>query len=167
MRISTQSVHHRPSMLMHPRTRTQTSKKKEKLTNRSLVSFSVWFMLTSFHLATPECLKSTWHSSVYGFFKSKVLVQYKKGLNFHLFQCAAKKCKGHGSVHWYLNSQDRAATSNLKMHALKCFGADAINAAANNTQSCGCNGTIFATFAHPGQHPVTVSHHALTTEKNR
>lgn len=114
-----------------------------------------------------ERLKSTWRSSVYGFFKSKVLIQYENGRKFHLFQCAAKKCKGHGSVRRYLDSQDRAATSNLKTHAVKCFGADAVNAAANNTQSRGRDGTIFAAFARPGQQPVTVSHRALTTEENR
>ena len=52
------------------------------------------------------------------------------------------------------------------MHAVKCFGADAVNAAANNTQSHGRDGTIFAAFAHPGQQPVTVSHRALTMEEN-
>ena len=154
-------------MSMHPRTRPQTSQKREKLMNRSLVSVASWFMFTSFHLATSERLKSTWHSSVYGFFKSKVLVQYKKSWKFHVFQCAAKKCKGHGSVHRYLDSKDCAATSNLKTHALKCFGTDAVNTAANNTQSHGRDGTIFAAFARPGQHPVTVSHCALTTEENR
>ena len=111
-----------------------------------------------------EHLKSIWRSSVYGFFKSKVLIQYENGRKFHLFQCA---CKGHGSVRRYLDSQDHAATSNLKTHAVKCFGADAVNAAANNTQSRGHDGTIFAAFAHPGQQPVTVSHCALTTEENQ
>ena len=96
-------------MLMHPRTRPQTSQKREKLMNRSLVSVASWFMFTSFHLATSERLKSTWRSSFYGFFKSKVLVQYKKSRKFHVFQCAAKKCKGHGSVHQYLDSKDCAA----------------------------------------------------------
>ena len=152
---------------MHPRTRTQTSEKKEKLTNRSLVSLPVRVPLTSFHTTTSERLKSTWRSSVYGFFKTKVLVQYEKGRKFHLFQCAAKKCKGHGSVRRYLDSQDRAATSNLKTHAVKCFGADAVNAAANNTKPHGRDGSIFATFARPGQHPVTVSHRTLTTEESR
>ena len=138
-------------MLMHPRTRPQTSQKREKLMNRSWVSVASWFMFTSFHLATSECLKSTCGSSVYGFSKSKVLVQYEKGWKFDVFQCAAKKCKGHGTVHWYLDSKDRTATSNLKTHALKCFGTDAVNAAANNTQSHGRDGTIFTAFAHPGQ----------------
>ena len=44
------------------------------------------------------------------------------------------------------------------MHAVKCFGADAINAAANNTQSHGRDGTILLVLANNWlQYPIMLS----------
>ena len=46
-----------------------------------------------------------------------------------------KKCHGlkgiHGVQH-FQDSKDQAATSNLKSHAVKCFGQDTVDAAFNN-----------------------------------
>ena len=116
---------------------------------------------------TLEHLKKTWNSSIYGFFKAKVEVKYENEQKFHVFQCTAKKCKGNGVVQQYLNSTDHTATSNLKMHAIKCFGADAVDSAANKTKSSGRDGSIFALFARPGQQLVTMSHRALTNEETQ
>jgi len=118
-------------------------------------------------ISCAERLKSTWHSSVYGFFKSKVDIGYEGGRKFHYFRCAARRCKGSGGVRRYLDSKDRAATSNLKTHATKCFGSDAVEAAVNGTKSGARDGSIFAAFACPGQQAVSVSHRAHTTEETR
>jgi hypothetical protein len=56
-------------------------------------------------------------------------------------------------------------TSNLKSHAVKCFGFDAVEAAANGTKVHAHDGSIFAAFAHAGQQAVSVSHCALTSEE--
>ena len=87
---------------------------------------------------------------------------------FHFFKCAAKRCnvKG-GGVRRYQDSQDRAATSNLKAHAIRCFGADAVDAAFNKNSSGVRDGSIFASFARLGQGSVTYSHHAHTTDETR
>ena len=116
-----------------------------------------------------ERLQANWRSAVYGFFQAKVSVGYDEGRKYHFFKCAARKCKGKGQrgVRRYLDSKDRAATSNLKSHAVKCFGQDAVEAAFEKTQSGGRDGSIFAAFARQGQQPVKISHRAHTAEESR
>jgi hypothetical protein len=89
---------------------------------------------------------------------------------FHFFKCAAGRCKVKGGgVRRYQDSKDRAATSNLKSHATKCFGADAVDAAFKKTTSGpgARDGSIFASFARLGQSSVTISHRAHTTDESR
>ena len=116
-----------------------------------------------------ERLQVGWRSPIYGFFKANVSVGYDEGRKFHFFKCAAQYCKGkgHKGVRRYLDSKDRAATSNLKTHALRCFGRDLVEAAFENKQSEGRDGSIFAAFARQGQQPVNISHRAHTAEEIR
>ncbi|KAG6821833.1 hypothetical protein H0H92_000600, partial [Tricholoma furcatifolium] len=59
-------------------------------------------------------------------------------------------------------------TSNLKTHAIKCFGQDVVQAAFDKDDSAiSQDGSIFAAFARKGQQPVTVSHRALTSDATR
>ena len=75
-------------------------------------------------------MKKTWRSPVYGFFKSNVQISTEGGRTFHFFECAAICCKVKGGgVQQYQDSQDYAATSNLKAHAIRCFRDNAVNAA--------------------------------------
>jgi hypothetical protein len=105
---------------------------------------------------------------VYGFFKSKVKIGHESGRKYHYFHCAAKRCKGSGGVRRFQDSKDRAGTSNLKGHAIKCFGSDAVNAAFDNkSTNSRTDGSIFAVFARRGQAQVTISHRAHTTEETR
>jgi hypothetical protein len=93
-------------------------------------------------------LQKTWRSPVYGFFKSDIKIDTDNGRKFHFFKCAAKRCKVKGGgVRRYQDSQDRAGTSNLKTHAVKCFGADAVDAAFKKIPSIAPDGSIFASFA--------------------
>jgi hypothetical protein len=98
-----------------------------------------------------ERLQVGWRSPVYGFFQAKVSVGYDEGRKYHFFKCASKKCKGKGQkgVRRYLDSKDRAATSNLKSHAVRCFGQDVVKSAFENTQSGGRDGSIFASVRSP------------------
>jgi len=141
--------------------------RNQRRTSSSLVSNLLLCLLLVLLNYSLERLKKTWRSSVYGFFKSKVEIGRENGRKFHLFRCAARKCKGNSIVWRYLDSKDRAATSNLKSHANKCFGADVVNAATKPTKSGARDGSIFAAFSHPGQKPVTVSHRALTNNETR
>ena len=116
-----------------------------------------------------ERLQVGWRSPVYAFFQAEVSVGYDEGRKYHFFKCASVKCKGKGQkgVHHYLDSKDCAATSNLKSHAVRCFGQDLVKSAFEKTQPGGRDGSIFATFTCQGQQPVKISHRAHTTEESR
>jgi len=116
-----------------------------------------------------EHLQVNWHSAVYGFFQAKVSVGYDEGRKYHFFKCASRRCKGKGQkgVRRYLDSKDRAATSNLKSHAVRCFSQDAVDAAFEKRQPGARDGSIFAAFASQGQQPVKISHRAHTIEESR
>ncbi|KAG6805793.1 hypothetical protein H0H92_013984 [Tricholoma furcatifolium] len=117
--------------------------------------------------AELECLQATWRSPVYGFFKPEVKVVYDGKRKAHVFYCTAKKCKTTGYVKRYQDSKDRSATSNLKTHAMKCFGEDVIKAAFTGDSATARDGSIFAAFARQGQQPISVSHRALTSDETR
>ena len=117
-----------------------------------------------------ERLSNGWRSAVYGFFKPDVKIGFEGSRKYHFFQCAAKKCRGMKGVHGvrrFQDSKDQAATSNLKSHAIKCFGQEAVDAAFNQTQPKGHDGSIFAAFARQGQRLVKVSHRAHTKAESR
>lgn len=110
---------------------------------------------------------------MYGFFKPEVTIGYdgEQRRKYHFFHCAAKKCRGQKGIHGvrrFQDSKDRAATSNLKSHAIKCFGQDAVEAAFKKSEPKNPNKSIFAAFARQGQRlPVKVSHRALTKSESR
>jgi hypothetical protein len=116
-----------------------------------------------------ECLRVGWRSPVYTFCQAEVSVKYDEGGKYHFFKCASGKCKGKGQkgVCRYLDSKDHAATSNLKSHAVRCFGQDLVKSAFGKTQPGGHDGSIFAVFTRQGQQPVKISHHAHATEESR
>jgi hypothetical protein len=106
-----------------------------------------------------EALKSSWQSPVYSFFKPDVTFQYYNDRPCHIFTCAARKCKSQsGVVRRFQDSKDRSSTANLKHHALRCFGEDAVNEAITGKKSANRNGSIFALFARKGKQPVKYSH---------
>ncbi|KAH9952530.1 hypothetical protein BC827DRAFT_1081417, partial [Russula dissimulans] len=79
----------------------------------------------------------------------------------------ARRCKGKGGVHHYQDSQDRAATSNLKTHAVRCFGTDAVDAAFKKGPSTTPGTSIFGAFAQLGHQPVSFSHCTHTIDETR
>jgi hypothetical protein len=104
-------------------------------------------------------LKNHWRSPIYSFFKPDVTFQYYEDRPCHFFKCAAPKCKVQaGGVRRFQDSKDKSSTANLKHHALRCFGADAVNTAIAGHKAAASNGTIFALFAHNGKQPVRYSH---------
>jgi hypothetical protein len=101
---------------------------------------SMYPLMYRFNIVLPyllfftERLSKGWCSAVYGFFKPDVKVGYEGKRKYHFFCCAAKKCKGQKGIHGvrrFQDLKDRVATSNLKSHAIKCFGQDAVDAAFN------------------------------------
>ncbi|KAF8877776.1 hypothetical protein BD779DRAFT_1448209, partial [Infundibulicybe gibba] len=80
----------------------------------------------------------------------------------------ATKCKGsQGGIRCYQDSQDRAGTSNLKTHAIKCFGSEIVNSAFGNFQTAGPDCSIFAAFAQLGQQPTKFSQRPHTPYETR
>jgi hypothetical protein len=119
------------------------------------------FMLTL--IGFLETLKAHWWSPIYTFFKPEVEFQYFKNRPCHLFTCLAPKCKTRiGGIHRFQDSKDKSSTANLKHHALRCFGAAAVNAAIAGKKPVERNKSIFALFARKGKQPVKYLHHVHT-----
>jgi hypothetical protein len=114
-----------------------------------------------------EAAKKTWRSPIYSFFKDNVTVEWLDNRPFHFFPCGARHCKTTlGGVRRYLDKGDKHSTANLMKHARRCFGEDAVKAAADgNTKDQ--NKSIFDAFARQGQEPVTFSHRSLTNLEAR
>jgi hypothetical protein len=71
-------------------------------------------------------------------------------------------------VRRYQDSKDKGATSNLKTHAVRCFGEDVVEAAFGTKPTTEKrDGSIFASFARQGQAPVKVTHRAHTSDETR
>lgn len=99
-----------------------------------------------------DALKNHWRSPIYSFFKPDVSFQYYKTRPCHFFKCAARKCKVRaGGVRHFQDSKDKASTANLKHHAIRCFGADAVHAAIAGKKAAEQDGSIFALFARNGK----------------
>ena len=128
----------------------------------------VWLILVLTHHAGPAKLKRSWRSSVYSFFKPKVTVEMYQGRPSHFFTCAAPRCKMKaGGIRRFQDSKDKSSTANLKYHATKCFGAEAVANAANGSDIKGQSSSIFTMFARPGQQPIRYSHRAHTNAETR
>jgi len=88
-----------------------------------------------------------------------IIFQYHDSWPSHFFTCAAPKCKLHaGGVHHYQDSKDKASTANLKHHALRCFGEDAINTAIAGKEHTNRSRGILALFTCKGKQPVKYLH---------
>lgn len=72
-----------------------------------------------------------------------------------------------GGVRRFQDSKDKSSTANLKYHALRCFGEDAVNAAINGKQAPKPNRSIFALFARKGKQPAKYSHRVHTNPEVR
>ena len=108
-----------------------------------------------------EKLRKGWRSPIYSLFEPDVKIKYEGGRKYHFFVCAAKRCRHSGDeagVRRYLDKQDKSSTSNLKTHAISCWGEEAVRLVLAGKEPTSRSGSIFSAFAHQGQHRVTVSH---------
>ena len=141
-------------------------KPQERRMSRNCIHWS-FILLLQLLMCKIKHLKKTWCLVVYGFFKNKVVIGYEEGRKYHLFKCAAKCCKGKGGVQHYQDSQDCMAMSNLKIHSMKCFGADAVDATFKKSPVTIPGASIFASFAQLGQWAVSFLHWAHTSDETR
>jgi len=116
-----------------------------------------------------ERARTRWNSPIYGFFSEDIVIGYNaKNGKYHYFKCNATHCKGKGGVRRYQKTDDRSLTSNLKKHAMNCFGQDAVDAATiGANSSTRPDGSIFAAFGRQGARPVTVTHKAHSNAEIR
>ncbi|KAG6839135.1 hypothetical protein C0991_005489, partial [Blastosporella zonata] len=77
-----------------------------------------------------DALYKTYKSPIYVFFLPPVYLR-DHGKEFHVFECAAKDCKCTGGrlVKRNMNTANATSTSNLRQHALRCWGEDVVKAA--------------------------------------
>ncbi|KAJ6465592.1 hypothetical protein C8R47DRAFT_991329, partial [Mycena vitilis] len=62
---------------------------------------------------------------------------------------------------------DGGSTSNLRKHAVQCFGQTAVDSAIAGRAPKNSEGPIFAAFARAGQKPITVTYRAHTNAEAR
>jgi hypothetical protein len=112
-------------------------------------------------------LRQRWNAPIYTFFGT-AQVKYDGDRKYHYFPCGAKHCKGpKNGVRRYLDTSDKSSTTNLKSHAIKCWGRDAINSATTAAKEGGRDTSIHAAFARQGQRPVTHTHRSHTNPEIR
>lgn len=118
---------------------------------------------------TLDRARARWNSPIYSFFRPDVTIAYDtKYGKYHYFKCNAPSCKGTGGVRRYQKTDDHSSTSNLRTHAIKCFGKDAVAAAMSGADSSARpDGSIFSAFGRQGARPVTVTHRAHTNAQIR
>ncbi|KAJ7938053.1 hypothetical protein B0H13DRAFT_1588129 [Mycena leptocephala] len=117
-------------------------------------------------------MKKKWNSPIYSFFSDNVTIcKGEDGRRYHFFKCASSRCKGEffrafentdGS-----RASDAGSTSNLRKHAILCFGRHTVDSAIAGQGPKNPDGSVFAAFARAGQKPVTVTHRAHTDAEAR
>jgi hypothetical protein len=116
---------------------------------------------------STEAAKKTWRSPIYSFFKTDVTIDRIDGRLVHIFHCTAPHCKNPSGVRRYQDKGDRSSTANLKSHAIRCFGPEAVSVALGKTGDGGPSESIFQAFARQGLKPATYSHRAHTNTEIR
>ena len=115
-----------------------------------------------------EALQEHWRSPIYTFFKPDIVFQYHEGRPCHFFPCATPKCKVRtGGVRRYQDLKDKSSRANLKHHAPRCFGEDAVNTAIAGKEHTNHHHGIMVLFAHRGKQPVKYSHRVHTNPEVR
>ena len=113
---------------------------------------------------------------VYGFFNPDPIIEYVDGRHAHSFVCAATHFRSTSRhVRRFLNTKDAKSTSNLRRHALKCWGEDNLNAARSRladevreaTKGATASGSITAAFEWKGKRKVSYSHRQHTRTKTK
>ena len=128
------------------------------------------------HLKFSVCLTEDWTSPIYAFFGPISDITYNaEGRRAHEFRCSASVCKGrgvNGQIVWrFLDTTDQKSTSNLKCHAMVCWGAETVHKAldakvdiksARKTLGNLKDGSVTVAFERKGKGKVSYSHRQHT-----
>ncbi|PPR01789.1 hypothetical protein CVT24_001704 [Panaeolus cyanescens] len=113
-----------------------------------------------------------WNSPIYAFYHPTPAIGHENGHRYHEFKCYAKSCKK--KIRRFLNKGDAGSTSNLRKHAKRCWGEDAIENAksakglkeAREIIDKTPNGSLAAAFAAQNTE-LSYSHRQHTTSETR
>lgn len=122
---------------------------------------------------TLEKLRKSWTSPIYGFFTPDPIFHEVNGCRCVEFVCGANFCKKKGAnqrwVRRFLDTTDRASTSNLRRHARKCWGKEIVECSLQSDVATMRNGlgnqkdgSLPAAFKAKGKSVVTYSTRLLT-----
>ena len=122
-------------------------------------------------------LMKRWDAPVYAFFRPTPAIVYIEGRKVHVFECAASHCKCKTRfIRRYIDTGDISSTSNLRRHAIRCWGDEAVQAADKTTSAKTAqdalsnkepNGSITAAFERVSKGGVTYSHRQHTKAEAR
>lgn len=126
---------------------------------------------------SPEEMRRSWTSPMYGFFSSDIKLTYIGERPYVNFVCSAPVCKGPGGnrlVRRFLDTQDRTSTGNMRRHAKKCWGEETVNKSESSDVegvrkglALKKDGSITSAFEAKGKGIVTYSMAPLTKEEMR
>ena len=110
-----------------------------------------FFSIVNLTKCFSEAAQLTWRSPIYSFFKSNVSVCYEGTRMYHFFPCSSRRCKSEtGGCRRFQDKGDRSSTSNLKAHAIGCFGEEAVKLAISAKAGEARSGNIFSVFVRQG-----------------
>lgn len=118
-----------------------------------------------------EKLRRSWTSPIYGFFTPDPIFHEVDGRRCVEFVCGANtcKCKAGRWVRRFLDTKDKASTSNLRRHAKKCWGDDIVEKSLHSDAMAvrkglvaRKDGSLAVAFEAKGKVVVTYSTHLLT-----
>ncbi|KAI6039697.1 hypothetical protein EDC04DRAFT_2867899 [Pisolithus marmoratus] len=110
-----------------------------------------------------------WKAPIYAFYSPVPIIEHISGRCCHVFKCLTKSCKH--CVWCFLDTGDRASTSNMWKHVKSCWGENilkAVNEAAgldiarDVIKNYTINGSITMTFEQKGKGKLTYSHQQHT-----
>ncbi|KAI6024542.1 hypothetical protein EDC04DRAFT_2573899 [Pisolithus marmoratus] len=116
-----------------------------------------------------ECMMRDWKAPIYAFYSPVPIIKHISGRCCHIFKCLTKSCK-HCVWH-FLDTGDRALTSNMWKHVKSCWGGDvlkAVNKAAgldiaqDVIKNYTVNGSITMAFEQKGKGKLTYLHQQHT-----
>jgi hypothetical protein len=119
-------------------------------------------------------LSKKWTSPIYAFFGPTPDIEYVSGRRCHVFKCAGKGCKQR--IRRFLDKGDAGSTSNLRKHAVSCWGEPSVKAvtdltnlkdARESVQGIKETGSITASFERKGKEAITYSHRQHTKTETK
>ncbi|PIL29407.1 hypothetical protein GSI_09459 [Ganoderma sinense ZZ0214-1] len=73
-------------------------------------------------------MQKRWTSTIYTFYKPTPEIQYEENRCCHVFKCTNRGCDV--TMQRFLDTKDHSSTSNLRAHAVKCWGPEIVTAVA-------------------------------------